>query len=308
MAVNPAAMLRDSQRVMKCSHSIEESDLNKVRWLLSTDQFKCWIAHPFPNVLLVDGYCHEAGIGRTSPLSVFCASLAATMAQIDSTIILYFFCSHHALPEQDPIGGPSGLLRTLLTELITQVVVHTNPSNPYVLSTEQHFMDAVRQYDTVALCALFDRILTNIHPAKKVYCLLDNVSDFQSAIYRRYGWGEQIHYIIQTLRRLADRPRPGPPLKLLLTSANRFLNPKSMMDERTGYVSLRAAKMNGRPARGPAFQQDIKQLLSSPLSPSRSNTKSLNPQSQTNSKNGPTQDHVYIRRPKSAGGERPFGW
>jgi hypothetical protein len=155
--VDPTPMFAETQSMLRLTHAMQPEGLEKVRSLISTEQFRNWMGLPFPNVLLVDGNCRDQGQGRTSPLSIFCASLAATLAQSESNIVLHFFCGHHSHPQYDAVSGPTGLLRSL----ITQLVLYPNVCTMSAVTMEQSMWEAVARYEVPALLALFEQIIVS---------------------------------------------------------------------------------------------------------------------------------------------------
>ncbi|KAF2440888.1 hypothetical protein P171DRAFT_523914 [Karstenula rhodostoma CBS 690.94] len=230
--VDPTPMLAETQSMLRLTHAMQPQGLEKVRSLISAEQFSSWMGLPFPNVLLVDGHCRDQGQGRTSPLSIFCASLAATLAQTGSNIVLHFFCGHHSNPQYDAVSGPAGILRSL----ITQLILYPNACTMPAVAMEQSMWEAVARHEVPALLALFEQILLSLPPSKTIYTILDNVSDYQGSLN---DYARPTMHILQYLHRLADERRPGPRLKLLMTSANRTVDVPYIVNQAGGeYIAL----------------------------------------------------------------------
>ncbi|PVH94902.1 hypothetical protein DM02DRAFT_618276 [Periconia macrospinosa] len=253
--VDPTPMLQETQDIMRKANSMEPEGLAQVRYLRSTTHFQNWISSLLPSTLLVDGYCGESGIGRTSPLSVFCASLGATIARTDRSIPLLFFCGKHRNPKYDSLAGPSGLLRSIITQLILYPKATSNSSIPM----EQNLWEGIARYDIGALLALFERVLMHVDPYKTVYCIIDSISDYQSGLHK---WADSLLYVLQHLHRLADRNQQHPQLKLFMTSANRTRDVSLIASQINGeYVTLRTGRSDDRPIHGRAFDRDIDAII-----------------------------------------------
>ncbi|KAJ4301333.1 hypothetical protein N0V90_003425 [Kalmusia sp. IMI 367209] len=256
-AEHPTPLLQETQNILRQSTTMQPDGLAKVRTLVSMDQFLNFVTTPYPNVLLVDGYCRESGIGRTSPLSIFCASLAATLAYAESNIVLHFFCEHHGRPN-DPICGPGGLLRSL----ITQMILYPNAMDSRSVSMEPSMWDATNNFDVSALLGLFEQILFTLSPSKTLHIILDNISAYQSALHTFHAPTLQI---IRNLHHLATTRRSGPQIKLFMTSAGRTMNVPNLVNEQGGeYLALRTSARDERPTRGRAFEQDIRSIMQRP--------------------------------------------
>lgn len=234
--MDPSLARLEAEHILRKSNSMQSEALNKARWLLETANFKQWFSQTYSTLLLVDGYDREHSMGRTSPLSVVCASLTATMAQSPAFIVLHFFCGQHSRP-QDQVLGPKGLMASL----ITQLILYTDIELDFV---EHNLYAAVSRKDLTALCELFELLIVRVEPSKTICCVIDSISDFEA------NWGTELLGVVNNLRRLIDLQREGPIFKLLMTNANRTQNLLSMVNQTVGeHVSLRAGTSPGRPTR-----------------------------------------------------------
>jgi hypothetical protein len=297
LGVDLAYLIRETEHILRQSNSLRPKGLGKARWLLTTAQFKNWLSQPFSGILLVDGYCKDDGIGKISPLSVLCASLATTLVQTDSNIILRFFCSSHTRAEQDMIGGPSGLIRCL----ITQLLLYPDLPDIYLDPLEQDLYDAVSQCNVPALVFLFGSIVGKMDESKTIICIIDGISDFETPLQ---GWDKQILGVVDQLQNLVHCQRSGPALKLLMTSANKTLNIGSLLRRDLGeYVSLRSGNVSDRPMRGFGFDQDVQRMLMSPSQQSSF----LEPGGWSAQQNAPQRAYAHVGRPRSSGSNVPGG-
>jgi hypothetical protein len=295
LVVDLTYFIRETEHILRQSNSLRPQALGKARWLLSTVQFKNWLERPFSGILLVDGYCKDDGIGKISPLSVFCASLATTLRQTSSGIVLHFFCGSHSRIEQDPVSGPAGLIRSL----ITQLLLYPDSPDVYLDPMEQNLYEAVSHWNVQALVFLFGLLVCKMHESKTIICLIDGISDFETPLH---GWDRQILDVVQQLRSIVDRQRPGPALKLLMTSANRALDIGLLVHQHQGeHVSLRAGNVNDRPIHGFGFDQDVQRMLV----PSSQQSSLLKPGNWVTQKDGMQQENPYVGRPRSSGSNLP---
>ncbi|KFZ00081.1 hypothetical protein V498_00311 [Pseudogymnoascus sp. VKM F-4517 (FW-2822)] len=237
LEADPSLARREAELILRKSSSMQSVALSKARWLLETANFKEWFSRTHSGLLLVDGHDREHSIGRTSPLSVVCASLTATVAQSPDFIVLHFYCGQHSRP-QDQVLGPKGLMASL----IGQLILYTEIELDFV---EHSLYTAVSHKDLSALCELFELLVVRVEPSKTIFCIIDSISDFEA------NWGAEILVFVKNLRRLIDLQREGPTFKLLMTSANKTQNILSMVNQAAGeQVSLRAGNSPGRPTRG----------------------------------------------------------
>jgi hypothetical protein len=108
--------------------------------------------------------------------------------------------------------------------------------------------------------------------------------------------------ILQCLHRLADDRRPGPRLKLLMTSANRTNGVSYIVNQAAGeYVSLHASPMGrrGGSMRGRPFENDIRLVVESPR-----DTRFLQPLDQRGRRSSRHEiecQDMFVERSRSAG-------
>jgi len=286
----------ETEHILRQSNSLRPKGLGKARWLLTTAQFKNWLSQPFSGILLVDGYCKDDGIGKISPLSVLCASLATTLVQTSSNIVLRFFCSSHTRVEQDTISGPSGLIRSL----ITQLILYPDTPDIDLDPMEQGLYDAVSQCNVPALVSLFGSILCNMDKSITIICVIDGISDFETPLR---GWDREILGVVDQLQNLVYNQRSGPTLKLLMTSANKALNIGSLVRRDRGeYVSLRSGNISDKPVRGFGFDRDVGRMLM----PSSQESNFLEPGG-WGAQRASQREFAYVGRPRSSGSNVPGG-
>ncbi|KAI4950374.1 hypothetical protein J4E91_004256 [Alternaria rosae] len=285
----------EMEHILRQSNSLRPEGLGKARWLLTTAQFKNWLSQPSSGILLVDGHCKDDGIGKVSPLSVLCASLATALVQESSNMVLRFFCSSHTRVEQDMISGPSGLIRSL----ITQLLLYPNTPDVGLDPLEQSLYDAVSRYDVPALVALFGSVVYKMDKSKTIICIIDGISDFETPLR---GWDREILAVVDQLQNLVYRQQSGPALKLLMTSANKALNIGSLLRRDRGeYVSLRSGNVSDRPVRGFGFDQDVGRMLM----PASQQSSFLEPGGWSAQENTLQREFAYVGRPRSSGSNVP---
>lgn len=197
-------------------------------------QFKDWLHSGQPCLILVDGCCREEGVGRTSPMSIFTASLASALLQTQPIIVLQFFCGHHVDPNS-PQSGPKGLLRSI----IVQLLLYPKPCDLVLEFIDQDLLNLVSEGAMEALCFLFEGLFWQIDPTTTVYVLVDSVSDFESDFL---GFGQEMDRLFVLFRKLIGDVRHGsflgPRMKLFMASANRSHRISRQVDRATEYVRL----------------------------------------------------------------------
>lgn len=220
----------DLYNTLRQYDAFSDKAIAQAAYLSETSQFREWLQHPGPDHLLVDGHCENHTTRRTSPLSVFLASLTQSLLdrlsqpasfQGGPDIVLYFFCGQHV--EDGPLAGPQGLIRSLATQLILSWPQQSPPPDVGFLSSllPGALSEAEEDLEVDTVCRIFQAILRQLPPSSTVYCIIDGISYFETSIG---GRSEDACTVVDCLQSCssadtADGARPV--VKTLLASANR---------------------------------------------------------------------------------------
>lgn len=186
------------------------------------------LLHSFePGIVLVDGCADRSQIGTISPISFVCSNLAQALRRHDLTgqasPVMVFFCGQH-VASNDPLQGPQGLVRSLLSQLVLLLVqncwledgagiglpfdVPLSPAgsrrgNDYVYSGAGHESDDYFGGDNMGmgtegveedgnilltlsdLCRLFHSLLGLIPRETFIFCIVDGISSYQREVWRK---------------------------------------------------------------------------------------------------------------------------
>lgn len=174
--------------------------------------FQDWVRNRDPGILVVDGHCHDISMGRRlSPISVFSASLAVVLTDNASSVVLDFFCSQHKDPS-DELGGPRGLMRSLIIQIILSLPDNVAMDLSWI---NADMLEQLAMADLKSLCCIFTELFKQSERITTIFCILDNVCDFETSLY---GWSEQMAAVFKTLQALVHNERVKPIFKLLETS------------------------------------------------------------------------------------------
>jgi hypothetical protein len=241
---------QDLDHVLKQGNSFEIQALGQGRWLMATESFKNWLAGRQSDLLLVDGHCDQAKTGKTSPMSVFCASLVASLVTLRSGLLLHFFCGQHVAPH-DPLKGPHGLMRSLITQLL--LYPETREPNLDFIDSQRIYDDLV-QHRLSALCYVFQQLVRQFPEGTIVYCIIDGISEYER---RLEGSKDNLCFVVEELQRIVFNQSLGQTFKLLMTSANKSTE---VIHQVAGeqHVSLRAGNVHGRPMTEQSFLTDVR--------------------------------------------------
>jgi hypothetical protein len=240
---------QDLDHVLKQGNSFETQALGHGRWLMTTENFKNWLAGGQSDLLLVDGHCDQAKTGKTSPMSVFCASLIASLVTLRSGILLHFFCGQHVMPH-DPLRGPHGLMRSLITQLLLDP--ETQEPNLDFIDSQQIYDDLV-QHRLSAFCYVFQQLVRQFPKGTIIYCIIDGISEYER---RLEGSKENLCFVVEELQQIVYSQSLGQTFKLMMTSANKSTEVIHQVT-REQHVSLRAGNVHSRPMTEQSFLTDV---------------------------------------------------
>ena len=209
LAVDPERAVHDSQLTIRQGMSLDPSSHGSAYTLLRNLNFEIWLKSGETRVLLVDGNSPSALASRTSPISLICATLVQSLADVQPVICVHFFCGLHT-SWNDPLSGPMGLMRSL----ISQLLFIQNFDLSFINSRIHR--DQIYAYDLEHLCELFQTLLHQISIDTVVFCVIDGVS-----LYERSERMEETCFVVDKLREITESPALNAIFKLLLTSPGR---------------------------------------------------------------------------------------
>lgn len=217
--------------------AFSDKAIAQAAYLSETRQFREWLQGFGSPHLLVDGHCDNHTTRRTSPLSVFLASLIQSLLdrlsqpasfQSSPEIVLYFFCGQH-IEDGGPLAGPQGLIRSLTTQLILSWPQQSPPPDVGFLSTllPGTVSSAEEDLEVGTVCHIFRAMLRQLPPSSTVYCIIDGISYFETSIG---GRSEDVCEVVDCLQSSSLNTANGarPIVKILLASANRSIEVREL--------------------------------------------------------------------------------
>jgi hypothetical protein len=189
-----------------------------MHWVLQSSRFKYWVQSRNSDVLVVDGNLGD-GTARYSSMSLLSGMLVQSLRPREPAQVLHFFCGAHN-SKSDPVGGPSGLVRSLIVQLLSLQVFDLNFVN------SSYWKEGLRTHDLLTLGRLFHRLLEQL-TGTIVFCIIDSVSVFETN-----PWLGELRSILQTLLDTAADQALDVRFKLLATSTTRSRGWGDMLDHR----------------------------------------------------------------------------
>lgn len=214
----------DLGRIRQQEANVASQGRELARKITSMEQFTEWLAKDESKLLMLDGHCKNLGNKKTSPLSVLCTSLASTLAEAESLVILQYYCGHHALDSHSLPGGPLGLVQSLLAQLLCK----SDSILPRTLQIDKELYERARPDDIDNLCEIFGAVFTQVAPDKITICIIDEIAEFEGA---RGGWDNGMSLVAFQLRWMVHKYRGPQRIKVLMTSANKSIVVSQILEE-----------------------------------------------------------------------------
>lgn len=252
--------------VTRRSHHLKVDIGTRSNRLIEMKRFKEWLEAPAwaSDLILVDGHCGNVAADKVTPMSAICASIARTMMNPESSgnrdrpvpIVIHHFCGQHL--GRNPLNGPNGLIRNLAHQLLMQSQDHSATSVPSLNFIDEQLLTDINDGSISSLCRLFCELLVRIDPSRPIFCIIDGVSEIETALY---GWQEHALTIVDALLDLVEGLHPGPALRVLLASPQRSTTLAESVVTADRHVSLLAAHTLGRRSYASLFERDVDELL-----------------------------------------------
>ena len=252
---DPLFLANDVEEVLRHGDHLTENSIGRCMWLMVEQRFRTWLqrsATSGSDLILVDGHLDDVTTGKISPLSVFGASFAK-VRKAPRLVVLHHFCGLHSHPK-DPVSGPRGILRSFIAQILLHLS-HYGGDFMLLPHADGPFLRDLSEHQPQALLVLFKELLSQIHPEATVYCLVDNVSDFETA---SEDWEMELCEIVDTLQIFVKAGEPGPALKILLTDSRRSI--AVFRHIRPGdQISLSSGNTYSRTMQMLSFQEDLQE-------------------------------------------------
>ncbi|KAK7699855.1 hypothetical protein SLS64_011285 [Diaporthe eres] len=218
------SIVEDVDRIRQQGTNVASEGRELARKIMNMAQFTEWVQEDHSRLLLVDGHCKDLGNGKTSPLSVLCASLASNFAESDSLVILQYYCGHHGLDFNGLPAGPLGLIRSLVAQLLRK----SDDVLPQELEIDRELYDRVNPNDIDNLCEIFGVIFSQINRNKITLCIIDEIAEFEG---ERGGWADGMSLVAFQLRWMVHQFQGPQRLKVLMSSADKSAVVSQLLDD-----------------------------------------------------------------------------
>ncbi|KAK3332797.1 hypothetical protein B0T19DRAFT_416517 [Cercophora scortea] len=200
---------QDLAQIAKWRGRIDQGAQGQAQTLFHHARFHGWIKTLHPDLLLVDGNIPSAARQTVSAMSLFCANFVLSMSELEpDAIMTYFFCGLHAWPK-DPFAGPTGLLRSVIVQLIAALDDEDQLSLEFLVRS---YVRDLEDHDIGRLCDLLHVIALQFLPTKTVYCIIDGI-----AVLDTSESFEGLARVLAALEGVVDDDDLRPRFKVLMT-------------------------------------------------------------------------------------------
>lgn len=261
LAVDPASASKDLQHTTRLGKSSEISAYGAASDLMGLARFQTWLGSDEPGTLLVGGGALSAPGERISPMSFMCSTLIETLSNMEPAVTIHFFCGLH-LSSGDNLRGPTGIIRSL----ITQVLHQSGPKLDFINS--RIYRNQLQDHDLNCLCDCFVDLVKQCPMDTVLFCVIDGISFYETA-----HWREDLCLVVGMLRDLTNDDEVNAIFKLLITcpSRSRFIAksipPQDRLalsdateDDRRG-ISERQAMMQSRRSTRVPMKPFVRQFM-----------------------------------------------
>lgn len=187
----------------------------KAAYVQQTEKFHKWLAEKDSALLHVEAQLDAVTLGKTSPMSFFCANLIRVLQAMDLRIavVLHFFCGQH-FASNSRLQGPKGLITSLLAQLIHALLDNWPEYHSGIEIDLEGLLNNDNPIPTEMQLQLIRALLGHVPPKTTVFCVVDDISRFE-----KQEWSAEYWALINLLNDIIyNQEATGAKVKLLMTS------------------------------------------------------------------------------------------
>ncbi|KAL3441062.1 hypothetical protein BJX65DRAFT_14747 [Aspergillus insuetus] len=232
---------RDLEQALLQKGRFKASVQGQVQSVLRHKRLPEWLNAHSPDLLLVDANLRSGGLERLSAVSVFCATFIIGMVKVrPEDVIVHFFCGQHLTP-RDHWNGPNGLVRSLILQLLMNLVDMKRLSLDFI--NDRGFLSDLEDHDLPSLCDALYYIVSQFPADTMVYVIIDHVSAFDTE-----SLFADLSLVLEYLQDMIEDTSLVPVFKVLLTNpmqSSRRMKELSVFEDPDRIITL--SPMNSVP-------------------------------------------------------------
>ncbi|KAH6656073.1 hypothetical protein BKA67DRAFT_562587 [Truncatella angustata] len=186
--------------------------------IFETQRFWDWYSGELSSMIFIEPDTpSDITSSGLSPFSAISAKIIANHYNTrPNSIVIFFPCGQHQMTT-DPMRGPKGLIRWLITRLLSVLQAKTGGSIDLTLLNDQSMVGTLSRHDLAPLCEVYQALVTHVPAGTEILCIIDGISAIDVA-----GMLGQAFMVLGTLKRLTSDPPPGIVVKTMLTSPSPY--------------------------------------------------------------------------------------
>lgn len=212
--VEEGLLEQDLSTTRSQSHRMDTLSQGGALWLMTCPRFINRFSSDRSSAMFVERDCQpgsQDAFEKVSAFSVLAAMLATTVQDVQPAQTLYFFCGKHT-SSYDPLGGPNGLMRSLLTQML--LLDQFNFSFSFIDSQTQK--ERLKRHSLSQLSDTFRKMVNQIPRNTVLFIFIDGVSLFEKS-----EWIEDLRQVMYELRKLTWDDKIASTVKLVVTNPGR---------------------------------------------------------------------------------------
>lgn len=200
---------KDKQWVSNTNQGRLLSRMQRMGPLLDSQVYQEWYNSETSSILLINAMEHTWPAEVPSTTGYTISETARSLLESGEAIPLVFFCGRHK-QSNDPLEGPSGLLRSLNDQLLAQASVQRSD-----LFWDKNHREAIREGQVQSLDTLFGHLLKSVIEKleKPIFCLIEDISSFDNVLQ-----GYETGLVLNGLKEKVKSTELKHPLRVLVTS------------------------------------------------------------------------------------------
>jgi hypothetical protein len=244
----------DLHTIVSSAATIHPTSQSQAFSALNHDRLFDWMYVEHPDLLFIDGNCQVNATDSISPLSLLCARVGLTLANMEpENVFVHFYCGLHVDPGRNNWSGPDGMIRSILVQIIAALVDKDLLDLSFL--NRRSFIRGLENHDTYTLCHLLHDLVQQFDPDTTIYCFIDGVSRFDVDYRGTFGL---LKVIIDRIEGIVEDDSLKPKLKVFMTAPIRSSHRLRSIIEDDFYISLSPHAAGGRQLSGGSVASSIR--------------------------------------------------
>ncbi|KAL8857163.1 MAG: hypothetical protein Q9178_006218 [Gyalolechia marmorata] len=210
----------DTSTQLRLIHTLSIASQDRAVALIMSPRLQAWLTNTSSAMMLVNGHMFSnEDEARQSPLSFLCAKLIDDVlnrsrrsdGMVDhSNVGIRWFCGLHTDMRRDPDAHPKGMMNSMISQLINQVL------DLFSGVSMGDFSLLDRDLDLGSLNSIFDSLVMTLPGGTILVCLIDGISFYETE--DRENECEEVLFMLTSLVRRCQQIDHGPVIKLMVTA------------------------------------------------------------------------------------------